>query len=163
MKKLILCSLIFCSPLIVAQTKITPPNMDLGYWVTSVDQSGIIESALLGVPEESRAMVREMMAESMQESMTTEQCITEETLSNFDGQIEDAFSGDSDCEFNVTESSSEKFMATISCPGSVMQITTDVINSKRNESIMVSKVAGMAETEITSIAEWQSSVCPADL
>ncbi|MDX2463060.1 MAG: DUF3617 family protein [Porticoccus sp.] len=163
MKKLLLCTLICFASSVFAETKIRPPDMALGHWITTADMSKIIEQTLAKMPEDSRAMIRGMMEEKMKGSSTTEQCITEDTLNNFDQQIKETFSNDTDCEFNIIESSSKTFMSAIECPGSVIQITMIVINDKRNGTTVVNNVVGQDKTEITSVSEWQSSICPAGL
>lgn len=163
MKKLLLCALICFAPSVFAETKITPPDMALGHWVTTADMSEIIEQTLAKMPEETRAMVRGMMEEKMKDSSRTEQCITEDTLNNFDQQVKQAFGKDTDCKIDVIESNSKKFVVALTCPGTAMKITTDVINDKRNETTMVSNIAGMGETAVTSVSAWQSSTCPAGL
>ncbi|MFK8068703.1 MAG: DUF3617 domain-containing protein [Gammaproteobacteria bacterium] len=160
MKKTMIFFLIFCSPLFVSAVEITPPDMDLGHWVTTVDSSAMMKQMLANVPEESRAMVEEMMKKQMQESSSSEQCITQEILESFDKQMETAFSREQDCDFNISESTSEKFVADFNCPGSSTHIVTNVINSKRSESLITTQVDGMDKTTITSVSEWKSAVCP---
>ncbi len=161
MKKFIIIAFIAYTSLTSAATDITPPNMELGHWITTIDQSAIIEQALASLPEESRVMALKMMKEKMQSSTRSEQCITKDALRNFDKSIKDTFSdiNKKDCSFDVTESTNKKFAATMTCPGTVTQITTDVINSKRNESTIVIGV-GAAEKTLKAVSEWKSSVCP---
>lgn len=163
MKKNIACALVFCIPLLVSATDIVAPNMEPGHWISTTDTSAILEQTLASVPEESRAMVRKMMEQKMQEANTTEQCVTKEILTNFDQEIKNKLGNHDNCEFNVTESTREKFAATLSCTGSIINITTNVINSKKNESTVISNVTGMAETKIKLLSEWKSSVCPSGL
>ncbi|MFK8031498.1 MAG: DUF3617 family protein [Gammaproteobacteria bacterium] len=160
MKKTIALLVIACSPLVATAVEITPPNMDVGLWVTEVDQSAIIEQALSRVPESSREMVRGMMEKKMAESARTEQCITKETLANFDQEMKDTFSEQKDCELDVKESTSEKFVAELLCSEAAINIVTKVINSKRNESTLTTNIPGMGETVITSVSEWKSAECP---
>jgi hypothetical protein len=160
MKIRILFTLICSSPLLLSAAEITPPNMELGHWLTTVDQSAVIESALASLPESSRAMVKKMMEEKMRDSGASEQCITKDTLSNFDKQVKNAFGAGNSCELNVTESTDEKFVAAINCSGTVIHVTTNIVNSKRNETTVVSNMPGMGETTVASVSTWQSSVCP---
>lgn len=163
MKTTMALILIVCTPFIVSATEITPPNMDPGHWITTVDQSAIIEQALSRVPKGTRAMVEKMVKEQLKETSTTEQCITPETLANFDKQMKDTFSEDRDCDFNVSESTSEKFVAELTCTGAIINIVTSVVNSKRNESVLTTNIAGLGETIVTSVSEWKSETCPKGL
>lgn len=160
MKKTILLILACCTPLIVNAADIKPLNMKPGHWVTTTDTSALVEKMLANVPKESHELVKEMMPEKMASSKRSDQCITPEILENFDKQMKDNFSGNKECSFNVSESTREKFVAEIKCPGSTNLITTNVINSKRNESIVTTKAEGESTTTITSISEWKSDVCP---
>ncbi len=163
MKKIVACAIACYMPLAFSGTEIVVPDLELGHWVTTVDTSAMVEEALAAVPESSRAMVKKMMEQQMQSSSTSNQCITQETLDSFDEQIKDSFGAQNNCEFNVIESSSEKFVATMQCPESVLRVETNIISSKRNESTLVSDVAGMGQTTITSVSKWVSSDCPAGL
>jgi hypothetical protein len=160
MKKTMILILAFCTPLTVNATDIETLNMKLGHWVTTTDTSALVEKMLANVPKESRAMVKEMMQKKMESSNTADQCITSEILENFDKQIKETFSTNKECSFDVSESTSDKFAAEITCPGSTNSIITNVISSKRNESTITTKVAGVDSTTITSVSEWKSEVCP---
>jgi len=160
MKKLTMFVLAFCAPAIVAATEVVVPDMELGYWVTTADTSSMIEKALASMPEASREMMRNMMQEKMKESATSRQCITKETMSNFDEQMKEAFAENPSCKFTVTESTKSKFSATVSCDGTTSLLTTNFVSARRNESTITSSVPGMGETTITSVSEWTSSTCP---
>ena len=160
MKKFTLLLLVCCIPSVVGAVELVAPNMALGHWTTTVDQSAMIEQALAKVPAESRAMVKEMMQKQMQDTSTTQQCITPEILANFDEQMKEAFSAAQNCTFNVSESTTEKFAAKVSCPGSIINIVTNIVNSKRSESMITTEVDGMGKSTMSSVSEWQSEVCP---
>lgn len=160
MKKTMLLIFACCTPLIVNAADIKTLNMKLGHWVTTTDTSALVDKMLANMPEESRAMVKEMMQKEMESSNKSDQCITAEVLENFDKKLKETFSGNKECSFNVSESTSEKFVADIECPGSKNNIVTNVINSKRNESTITTKAAGVDSTTITSVSEWQSDICP---
>ncbi len=163
MKKIVICALACSAPLLVTAAEIVVPDMELGHWITTADTSAMLEQTLASIPKESREMVRKMMKEKMEESTTTEQCVTKESLSNFDQQIENAFGQQDNCEYKIDESTNKKLSAILTCAGSSMLITTVFTSSKRNESTVVSKMAGVEETKISTVAEWQSSSCPEGL
>ena len=163
MKKIIACACICYMPIAAFAVKIVVPEMELGHWVTKVDASSMLEKALASVPKENRAMVKKMMEQKVQSTRTSGQCITKEKLANFDQQIKQAFGEQNNCKFKVIESNRKKFVATMNCPGSVVQIETNIISAKRNESTITSNVGGGGESILTSVSEWQSSECPASL
>lgn len=160
MNKATLLFLLCGTPLVASAVDIVAPDMELGHWTSTVDQSALIEQMLAQVPPESRAMAKGMMEKQMQASSVTQQCITPKMLSNFDDQMKEAFSAARNCDFAVSESTSEKFVGKMICPGSIINIETNVVNPKRSESIITTEVAGMDKATITSVAEWQSAVCP---
>lgn len=160
MKKITVLLAVFSMSLIATSAEVVPPNMELGHWLTTVDQSAMIEKVLSGVPKESRAMVEKMMEKKMQTTSATEQCVTQKTLENFDEQVKGALSQNKECDFNVLKSTSAKFVAELVCDGSVMHMDTTVINSKRHETLVSTKISGVDTTTITSISEWKSAVCP---
>lgn len=147
----------------VTASEIKALNMDLGHWVTTVDQSAMIEQMLAQIPEESRAMMQDMMKKKIQEASTSEQCITAETLANFDKQLKNSFAKELNCTFDVSVSTSDKFIGDLSCPDSTIHIETTVINSKRNESKITTKIGGMDRTTMTSASVWKSKSCPQGL
>lgn len=163
MKKLILCSLACFISLTSFAKEIVVPEMELGHWVTTTDISAMLEKTLSSVPEASRAMMRKMMEKEMKESSTSEQCITKESLSNFDQQIKETLGDNSHCKFDVIESNSKTLIATLKCSDSLIQINTKFINSKLSKSTITSDVTGIETTKITSTTEWKSSVCPKGL
>lgn len=160
MNKVTLLFLLCGTPLMASAVEIVAPDMELGHWTSTVDQSAMIEQMLAQIPPESRAMAKSMMENQMREASVTQQCITPEILSNFDGQMQEAFSAANNCNFAVSESTSKKFVGKMVCPGSIINIETRVVHSKRNESIITTEIAGMDKTTITSVSEWQSAVCP---
>ena len=160
MKKIISCIIACFMPLTVSATEIVVPNMAPGHWVTTADMSAMLEKALASIPEASRAMAKEMMKKSMQPSIISEYCITKENLANYEEQVKSNFNGENNCKLDVTESTSEIFSATMNCSSMAIHITTKVINSKKNETIVISKTPDAGETKITTVSEWQSSVCP---
>jgi hypothetical protein len=163
MKKIIITLLIVCTPLSISATEIVAPDMELGHWVTTTDTSDIIEQTLAAMPEASRATMRKMMQTQMKGTSTTEQCITKELLDNYEQQAQAAYAKQSDCEFNVVESTDKKFVATISCAGTLSTINTKFISAKLNESTVTTKLEGGGETKIATVSEWKSSTCPKGL
>jgi len=163
MKNIITFFVVSFAAMTVTASEIKALNMDIGHWVTTVDQSAMIEQMLAQIPEESRAMMQDMMKKKIQEASTSEQCITAETLENFDEQLKNSFSKELNCTFNVSTSTSEKFVGDLSCPGSTIHIETSVVNSKRNESKITTKINGMDDTTMTSVSEWKSKNCPQGL
>jgi|GEM_PF-1569246 len=163
MRTIVASALACYMPLAFSATEIVVPDLDLGHWVTTVDTSELVEKALAAVPASSRAMLKNIIEQQLQGASTSDQCITQETLDNFDDQIKEGFGNQTNCEFNIIESSSEKFVATMQCPEADLRAETNIISSKRNESTLVSDVAGMGKTTIKSVSEWVSSDCPAGL
>lgn len=161
MKKFILLIFVCCASAVSAQTEIARPNMDLGHWVTTSDQSDVIDRAVAAVPEMARNMVREMMEQRMPVSSSSEVCITEDILSNFDKKIEEVLDEKLSCTFDVIESTGELLVATATCHGALLEITSKVVSPKLNEARVVSNFMGMGETQITAVSEWQSADCPA--
>ena len=164
-----LCSaLILISANAVADEKIVPLDMELGYWVTSteIEESPMIKQMLANVPESQRAAIKQMIDNSMESAGTVKQCITAESQENMENKMREAFAQDNECELSVIKSTNEEFVGEFACGGQVqaMSIHTKVINSKRHESTMVSSMGGMGgmgENTIKTTAEWQSANCPA--
>ena len=96
----------------------------------------------------------------------TKQCITEDWFKDLENKMREAM-GDQgagqDCHLEATNSSSTEFSGKLSCKGMDTFIHTKVINSKRQESIAESTVAGMGESKFRMIAEWKADVCPEGL
>lgn len=159
MKKIIICILALCTSFVTQANEIVIPDLELGHWVTTTDSSAFIEQALASIPEESRAMVRQMMKEKMKSSSTSDQCITKDTLKNIDKQMENAF-GDNQCEHNITESNKKNLAVTMKCSGSVIKINTRFINAKLSESAITTNVEGMASTTMKMTSKWKSNTCP---
>ena len=167
MKTIVLFSLFLTVSTLHAEETLVPLDMELGYWetTTEIEESEMISNLLASMPESQRAMMREMMKSQIQ-SAIGKQCITEESLKDAEKQIRESLSGegiDDRCEFTIIKSTSKEFVGTVTCAGFPTQVHTKVINSKRNESNVVSKLGGLGENKIRSIAEWKSSTCPAGL
>lgn len=162
-KKTLAGLLICCTPLLASAVELVPPNMAIGLWENTVDQTGLVEQLLASVPKEQQAMARTMIEQEMENIGTTQQCITAEMLSTFDEQIRNTLSENQACEFNISESSGDVFAAEVSCPNTTINILTTVINPKRSESKIITTSGGLEATTITSVSEWQSAVCPEGL
>ncbi|WP_426358343.1 DUF3617 domain-containing protein [Pseudocolwellia sp. HL-MZ19] len=160
MKKIIISLLACYTPFIVNATEIVTPDIELGNWVTTSDISAFIDQALAAVPESTRPMIRKMMEEKMESTNNSNQCITKETLTNFDKQLQSAFGDNQDCKFAVAESSKAKLVASMTCPGSVIKIETLFVNDKLSTSSVVTSVQGMPETTLNMTSKWTSSDCP---
>ena len=167
MKTILLLSLFLSVSTLYAEETLVPLDMELGYWetTTEIQESEMIRDLLASMPESQRAMVRQMMTSQIQ-SAIGKQCITAETFKDAEKQIRESLTGDDmddQCEFAITKSTSKEFVGTVTCAGYPTQVHTKVIDSKRNESNVVSKIGGLGENKMRSIAVWKSSTCPPGL
>ncbi len=159
MKKIIIGVVACYTSLFVNATEIVIPDIKLGNWVTTTDVAAFLDQALASVPEASRPMVRKKMEDKMQSTNHSSQCITQETLNNFDKMLESAFGDNKNCELLVNESSKTKLVASMTCPGSVVNIETLFINDKLSSSSVVSNVQGMPPTTLNMTSKWTSETC----
>lgn len=164
MKKIIILGLICYLPLAMAEKSLMPLDMELGHWVTktTIDHSAMMDKLLASVPKAQHAMMKEMMKSKMQDIEDVGQCITAESLENFEQQFKDALGQDGakKCEFNVISSTGKKFEGNLVCSKHTMNIVTNALSTKHQESTVVSDIPGIGEQRITSVAKWQSATCP---
>lgn len=158
MKKLIIATFVLSTSFLSHANEMVVPELELGHWITVSDTSDFIEQALSSVPEESREFARQMMKTKLESASTTEQCITENTLQNFDEQIKNAF-GDSRCDMNIQESNENNLAIIMTCPGSVINIKTAFINTKLSESTITTVIDGMPSSTIKAVSKWKSKAC----
>lgn len=159
MKKLLLLVLTCLSTSALAESKITPPDVELGLWVTKTDTSALVEQALKQVPAEMHDMMRGMIEKQMEASSNVEQCFTQELLESFDEQMKKSLANQPKCNLDIIESTSKKLVAETNCDGNLIKITTDVINSKQIDTKIEGNFTGQGEAVIKSTAKWQSSSC----
>jgi len=164
MKITLFLSLLFSAFCANADETIVPLDMELGYWeITSeIGENNIIQQMLAKMPEAQRAQMRAMMESEMKQPVV-KQCITEDSLKDMNAQLREAFGGQQQCKFKVTNSNNKEFMGELDCAGSITTIHTKVITSKRHESNVVSHIPEMGTNDILTIAEWKSATCPTGL
>lgn len=165
MKKILILALLPLAFSAVAKTKIVEPNLKLGHWIITVDNSHILEQALAGMPPgKAGAQAREAMKNFMPASIEVDQCLT---AGFFDEAKKKMAAADaSDCEMEVLKSSSRKMIVLTKCSDVVSTSTSKFLNSKYYESVVVSTQdndAGEKEMTIKSVAKWQSASCPAEI
>lgn len=161
MKNILLIALSLSTAASYAEVEVVPLDMELGYWEIRAEvlESEAINNMLANLPESSRDQVRKMM-QSKAQIPIVKQCITSDSFKNFEEKYKESMGGESSCEFQVTTSTSEEFIGELLCDGNKTDISTKVVDSKRQISDVVSSVPGVGETKIQTIAEWKSTVCP---
>ena len=162
-KPLAILSLTLISLTATAEQKIVPLDIDPGYWKTTVEieQSQAIKDMLANLPEDQREMVMKQMESSMQSS-TSKQCVTEESINDMEKMMREGLgSQGNSCELEVSKSTSTELIAEMKCQGVATVIHTKVINSKRQETTATSNGAGVGETKVNMVVEWESETCPA--
>jgi len=161
MKKLFMFFLIVIASQAKAKVDFVPLDMELGYWEITTQMN--VEDMLSNIPEEQRAMVRQMMKSKMKLPVI-KQCITHDVYKNMQAKMMETFkSAGNDCALQITQSSSQEFSGVVSCASGATQISiaTKAINSKRHESQINSDIVGMGKNNIKTIGEWKSASCPA--
>jgi hypothetical protein len=161
MKKSYVFFLIIFASQVKADVELVPLDMELGYWETTTQID--VEGMLANVPEEQRAMVRSMMGSKMKVPII-KQCITQDSLKDMEAQMRKSFkSVDTDCDLQVTSSTSKEFNGVLTCAGGAtkMTISTKSISSKRLETQIVADMGGMGQNNIKTTGEWKSAICPA--
>lgn len=162
MKKITLIVLLVFAPLFGLAQEIKSLDMELGYWVITVDNSDLIEDMLANIPAQSREEVRSALEKQMEEKSKTNQCVTQETLENFDEQMKNALGKNQECNFKVVESTKKSFFANLICPDSTMSIKMSVVNSKLNNSQITAQEKDQELIVMKTVSKWQSVKCPVD-
>jgi hypothetical protein len=147
-----------------ADVDFVPLDMELGYWetTTQLGHSEAIRNILAGMPESQRVNFLEMLKSKTQVSVV-KQCISSETRNNIDQKIIGSMAGSKNCDFKLIKSTSQQFTAELNCAGQPTFIQTKVINSKRQDTVVIKSMGAMEQNTITTIAQWKSPVCPADV
>lgn len=162
MKALTILSLALASLTANAEQKIVPLDIEPGYWKTTaeIEHSQAVKDMLANLPEAQREMVMKQMESSMQNN-TSKQCVTEESIKDMDSLIRESLgSQGSDCEIQVSKSTSTEMIAEVKCQGVSTVLHNKVINSKRQETVATSSVPGMGDTKVNMVVEWESETCP---
>ena len=164
MKKMLAIVLTLFTHISYAEVEVVPLNMELGYWETTAEvlESGAIANMIANLPESQRAKVRAMMKSKIQ-IPTIKQCITSDSFKDFEEKFRNSMGGQDSCEFSIQKSTSQEFIGELNCEGNPTVIHTKAINSKRQESEVVSSAGEMGQSKIRTVAEWKSTVCPDDI
>jgi hypothetical protein len=164
MKKILAIGLTLITHISYADVEIVPLDMELGYWETTAEvlESGAIANMLANLPESQRAKVRAMMKSKIQIPIV-KQCITSDSFKDFEEKFRNSMGGQESCKFNIQKSTSQEFIGELNCEGNPTVIHTRSINSKRQESEVVSSAGEIGQSKIRTVAEWKSSVCPNDI
>lgn len=160
MKKIFVLFLIVIAGQAKADVDFVPLDMELGYWEITTHIN--LDEMLANIPEEQRAMMRQMMKGTMKVPVV-KQCITQDTYNNMQTKMLESFESiDSDCELQVIKSTAQEFSGVVTCAtGSTkVTITTKAVNSKRHESQISTNAGGMGQNNIKTIGEWKSASCP---
>ena len=160
MKKIFVFFLIIIASQVKADVDFVSLDMELGYWEITTQVN--VDDMLANIPEEQRAMMRQMMTSKMKLPVI-KQCITQDTYKNMQAKMVESFkSAGNDCALQVTSSSAKEFSGVVSCASGVtkINITTKAINSKRHESQVNTNMVGMDKNNIKTIGEWKSATCP---
>jgi hypothetical protein len=170
MKLAILTSLLFVTSLtsVKAKVSLVPLDTEYGKWITTTNtnQAKMIDQMLEKYPASQRDMMKKMMKKMMpkksaMDNMKQEQCITKDSYKDMERKLKEALGkGNANkCAFKVTKSTSKIFSATIDCGAVKSNVMTKVINSKRNESTIVTNIPSMGKQEIKTVSVWKSSKC----
>lgn len=165
MKKLLYPLLLGITLTAQAQPAITPLDIELGYWemTSEMAENDMMKQMLANVPEAQRAQMKAMMQSQMKPTVI-KQCITKQSMQQLDKQFQQAFAGQQQCQFKLTQSTSQQFSGVITCTGGVVtEVHTKVINTKRHETNVTTQVPQMGTNKIKSVAQWISATCPAGL
>lgn len=165
MKNLLTLPLLMLASNVAAEINVVEPDLKLGHWIVTVDNSAILEQALAGVPKgEAGDKARVAMKNFMPASTEIDQCLAESFFE--DAKKKMASGEDGDCELEVLKSTSRTMVVAAQCSGAVSTSTTRFLNSKLYESTVVSTQntdGGEQEITIKSVANWHSDECPAEL
>jgi len=147
-----------------AEVKMVPLDLALGYWETNAEilESDALTKMLQSVPEAQRETMREMMASGMKIPPTM-QCITADSFKDMEKQMRESLGDQAtgmECKFDIASSSSKAFSGKLKCTNMEANIQTKVINSKLQESVLESNVAGIGGTKLKMTAQWKSETCP---
>jgi len=160
MKKIFVFFLIIIASQVKADVDFVSLDMELGYWEITTQVN--VDDMLANIPEEQRAMMRQMMTSKMKLPVI-KQCITQDTYKNMQAKMVESFkSAGNDCALQVNSSSAKEFSGEVSCASGAtkINITTKAINSKRHESQVNTNMVGMDKNNIKTIGEWKSATCP---
>ena len=142
-----------------AETKIVQPDLELGHWLVTVDNSSMQDGMRASLPA-GNADASEMRKQLMPEESTVSLCITPEFFSDF-GRLP----VDDDCEMDVLENTQIKTFVISRCPKATTYITRDFISTKYYESTIITKTSsaeGSHKVTVKSTAEWQAPDCPSE-
>lgn len=169
MKSLHILTLMSLTFSVMAETKIVKPDLNLGHWEVTIDNSDMVDAALARIPkDQDSAQARAMMEKFMPKSKVIDHCVTEEDFN----EIEKSFGSGSisesedNCSTSVLESSSKKMVVSVQCPERTLKVTTTFISPERYETNIVSnnKEPGQeGEITINSVAQWKAAACPANI
>lgn len=161
MKKSLFLSIFLTHGIANAENTIVPLDMEFGYWEfrTEMLESEMMTKMLESMPESQRAMVSDMMKNKLK-FPTVKQCITADDFESFEEKFKESMGGNMNCDIEIQESSSKEFLGKFVCDTHTMQIKTRAINTKRQETEIMSDMAGQGLTKMRSVGEWQSSTCP---
>ena len=157
--------LIFTFSPVIADTKIASPDLELGHWIITVDNSALTDQAMASIPEgsEQEAQAREMLNNFLPKKTEIDKCITPEDLTEMEEEFNRSIdqSTNKSCEVDVLENTRKKIVVLTKCtePEMDIKITTNFISSKYYETIMSTSKEGHV-TEILTSAKWQSEICP---
>ena len=144
-----------------ADIEIVPLDIELGYWESTIEiqENSMMDEMLAGIPEEQRAMVRQMMQKAMPKNIN--QCVTQESLNNMEEQLKKNIGSKADsCAFKITKSTSQILTGEMNCDGAITAIKTEVENSKRNITNVVGDIPGQGKTKLKITSEYKSASCP---
>jgi hypothetical protein len=142
-----------------ADVDFVPLNMELGYWEITTQIN--LNEMLANIPEEQRAMMRQMMKGTMKMPVI-KQCMTQDTYKNMQVKMMESLeSANGDCDLKVLKSTAQEFSGVVTCAGgaTIISITTKAVNSKRHESQVSTNAGGMGQNNIKTIGEWKSAKC----
>ena len=160
MKKYLILPFLMMANQAYAEVDFVPLKMELGYW--EISSSVNIDDMLAQVPEEQRAMMRNMLTNQVEKTVV-KQCITAESQKNMQIKMMDAFSkNNGKCTLKVIKSSAQSFVGVVKCDvnDATINIATEVINAKRHESQITTDLGELGQTKIESVSKWKADTCP---
>ncbi|MCF6194666.1 MAG: DUF3617 domain-containing protein [Kangiellaceae bacterium] len=163
MKTSISLALLLVSINAYSDQKLTPLEMELGYWETTATMQGndMMSKMLAQLPEAQRAQAQQMMGSQMKIPVV-KQCITKDSFKDMEKQFKESMgSKNNDCKFEITKSTAKEFIGILNCAsGQATKVHTTVVNSKLNRSDVLVDMGEMGKNKIVTVAKWISTTCP---
>jgi hypothetical protein len=152
-----------------SDTTVTPLNVKLGLWQTTVTAKvtglpSIPDSTLAQLPPDQRAKIEAMINRGMGQPMTTKSCVTKDKLEKSEGFR----SAPKSCTYTVVSSTTSKLEMKLQCDQNGMKTTGNVqvraVDAENVEGSMQMNTSGNGSTNTmnmnsTFTSKWLGAAC----